>query len=293
MNYQDLRNLQESYFGIYEARDGYGDDSKFNKPDDKIKKPGTEVPAPKKGGYGRISRSIPYGIGAHANRTASRVTTITGGDPGAPRSEKMAKDEKKPKTRKLTRGKDGKWSVGEDFELWVESLLDEGYDLSDYTWDDMYDFYLDEAAVNWDTGKTKSGTSPRKKTENKFVQYGFSTNPRDQKRAEQLALVHQNMTDAIKKTGKRRVGKAGPIASARFRNAAIRQRGGKQPSLPIKTVPGLRDANSEVKKEQVDLYDLVLSHLIDEGYAYNEEAATAIMANMSEEWVNSIVEHIQ
>lgn len=178
----------------------------------------------------------------------------------------------------------------EDFEMWVESLVNEGYNLSNYTWDDMYGFYLDEAAVNWDTGKTKRGTSPRKKTENKFVQYMVSTNPRDKKRAEQLALVHQNMTDAIKKTGQRRVGKAGPIASARFRNAAIRQRGGKQPSLPIKTVPGLRDANSEVKKEQVNLYDLVLSHLLDEGYAYNEEAATAIMANMSEEWVDSIVE---
>ena len=177
MNYKDLQNissisqhiLSESanevhdpmnrwpYTSPYlqEERDGYGDDSKFNKPDDKIKRPGTDVPAPKKGGYGRISRSIPYGIGAHANRTASRVTTIVGNDPGAPRSEKMAKDEK-PKTRKLTK-KGGKWSVGEG----------------------------------------------------------------------------------------------------------------------------------------ADLYDLVLSHLLDEGYASTEEAATAIMANMSEEWVDSIVEKIQ
>lgn len=158
MNYQDLRNLQESYFGIYEARDGYGDDSKFNKPDDKIKKPGTEVPAPKKGGYGRISRSIPYGIGAHANRTASRVTTITGGDPGAPRSEKMAKDEKKSSARKLTK-KGGKWTVGEDFDLYdlvMFHLLDEGFveteesaiaimaNMSEEWVDSIIDEYLEE-----------------------------------------------------------------------------------------------------------------------------------------------------
>lgn len=44
------------------------------------------------------------------------------------------------------------------------------------------------------------------------------------------------------------------------------------------------------KNEEFDIYDLVFSHLLDEGYAETEEAATAIMANMSEEWVESIVE---
>jgi hypothetical protein len=43
-------------------------------------------------------------------------------------------------------------------------------------------------------------------------------------------------------------------------------------------------------KEQVDIYDVILSHLIDEGYASTEEAATAIMVNMSEEWRDSVVE---
>jgi hypothetical protein len=42
--------------------------------------------------------------------------------------------------------------------------------------------------------------------------------------------------------------------------------------------------------EQYDLYDIILSHLIDEGYAETPEAAEAIMVNMSEEWRESIVE---
>jgi hypothetical protein len=33
----------------------------------------------------------------------------------------------------------------EQFELWVNSLVEEGYNLSGYTWDEMYEFYLDEA----------------------------------------------------------------------------------------------------------------------------------------------------
>ena len=43
-------------------------------------------------------------------------------------------------------------------------------------------------------------------------------------------------------------------------------------------------------KESYELYDIILSHLIDEGYADTEEAAERIMVNMSEEWRESIVE---
>jgi hypothetical protein len=38
-----------------------------------------------------------------------------------------------------------------------------------------------------------------------------------------------------------------------------------------------------------DLYDIILSHLLDEGYADTEDSALVIMANMSEEWKNSII----
>ena len=44
--------------------------------------------------------------------------------------------------------------------------------------------------------------------------------------------------------------------------------------------------------QSYDLYDIILSHLLDEGYADTEEAATAIMVNMSEDWRQSIVEDI-
>jgi hypothetical protein len=44
-------------------------------------------------------------------------------------------------------------------------------------------------------------------------------------------------------------------------------------------------------KEEVDIYDLVLSHLLDEGYAESVENAEVIMVNMSEEWRESILEN--
>jgi hypothetical protein len=46
---------------------------------------------------------------------------------------------------------------------------------------------------------------------------------------------------------------------------------------------------TEQQKEQVDIYDIILSHLLDEGYAETPEAAEAIMVNMSEEWREEIV----
>jgi hypothetical protein len=55
-----------------------------------------------------------------------------------------------------------------------------------------------------------------------------------------------------------------------------------------------RGARSVARRlgEDVDLYDIVLEHLLDEGFAETEEAATVIMANMSEEWRESIVDDI-
>ena len=45
-----------------------------------------------------------------------------------------------------------------------------------------------------------------------------------------------------------------------------------------------------VSKEEVDLYDVILEYLIIEGYADTNENALVIMANMSEDWRESIVE---
>ena len=43
-------------------------------------------------------------------------------------------------------------------------------------------------------------------------------------------------------------------------------------------------------KDSYDLYGIILSHLLDEGYADTQEAAEVIMVNMSEDWRESIME---
>ena len=44
--------------------------------------------------------------------------------------------------------------------------------------------------------------------------------------------------------------------------------------------------------ENYDIFDAILEHLVAEGYADTNKAALAIMANMSEEWRESIVEEV-
>jgi hypothetical protein len=45
-------------------------------------------------------------------------------------------------------------------------------------------------------------------------------------------------------------------------------------------------------EESYDYYDIILSHLLDEGYANTVENAEAIMVNMSEVWVEGIIENM-
>jgi hypothetical protein len=52
----------------------------------------------------------------------------------------------------------------------------------------------------------------------------------------------------------------------------------------------LRRADGQGIRDSYDYYDIILSHLLDEGYAETPEAAEKIMVNMSEEWKQSIVE---
>ena len=42
--------------------------------------------------------------------------------------------------------------------------------------------------------------------------------------------------------------------------------------------------------EEVDIYDIILSHLLDEGYADTQEAAETIMVTMSNEWREEILD---
>jgi hypothetical protein len=62
---------------------------------------------------------------------------------------------------------------------------------------------------------------------------------------------------------------------------------------------GVRAASEQEKQRarermgiKEDIYDIILSHLLDEGYAETPEQAEVIMVNMSEDWRESIYEEL-
>jgi|LakMenE18May11ns_1017448.scaffolds.fasta_scaffold9610678_2 hypothetical protein len=57
-----------------------------------------------------------------------------------------------------------------------------------------------------------------------------------------------------------------------------------------RNTPTAKSGGYRPEEVEIDLFDVILEHLIAEGYANTNEAALAIMANMSEEWRQSIVE---
>ena len=56
----------------------------------------------------------------------------------------------------------------------------------------------------------------------------------------------------------------------------------------VKALPS--STRKALPEEQVDIYDIILSHLLDEGYADTLKAAEVMMVNMSEDWIDSILD---
>ena len=140
----------------------------------------------------------------------------------------------------------------EEVENWVNSLIEEGYDLSEYTWDDMYEMYVTEG--RYTSLSALSRESQRRKED------------KERGRPETQAEIH----------GRLAMGDFSPGASQKER-----ARGGRQRLIDRKKVP---------QKGGKDMFEHILEHLVAEGYADTNESALAIMANMSEEWRQSIVE---
>jgi len=137
----------------------------------------------------------------------------------------------------------------EEFEFIVNALIEEGYDLSSYTWDEMYEVCLDEAvkgASRHDTEMRKAASTERK------------------------SGIKNRLSPAAGKD-----------------NADKMQRDVK---FFDKLTKKNRNVVGLVTKEEVDIFDTILEYLIAEGYADTNESALVIMANMSEEWRQSIVE---
>jgi len=183
----------------------------------------------------------------------------------------------------------------EEVEAWVNQLLEEGYDLSDYTWEEMYEAYanLNEARTD-PRGRPASGPMSVYGGRGRDAGPGGSGNEKIDR-----------MDAAQRRVKSTQPAKKGMAADALFTKYSARQKGmehggeeGPGPKAPKRSGRSGRGANTDrgsgnaAKRrmsEDFDLFDTILEHLVAEGYADTNEAALAIMVNMSEDWREDIL----
>ena len=194
--------------------------------------------------------------------------------------------------------------VKKDFELWVDSLIDEGYDLSDYTWEEMYEAYVDEARAEGVKPYRPQPLRPLPQAKplsgEKGDPSGYGDDSKFKQDTDAKSFQPGKTVPKVKKFG--RISKAMPPSisghATKTISANTRAAGGDEGAPRSQKIA--KDARKprlsreiirhpKPQAEQVDVYDLILSHLLDEGYANSVDAAEKIMVNMSEQWIESIL----
>ena len=105
---------------------------------------------------------------------------------------------------------------------------------------------------------------------------------------QRLDAAQRDTQQSVNKLAKReKVTRASAHIAAKKVEGDVRKSSAYGPQRPK---PGTTGAYRITDSYEYDLYDLILSHLLDEGYADTEQAAEAIMVNMSEELRVSICE---
>jgi hypothetical protein len=98
--------------------------------------------------------------------------------------------------------------------------------------------------------------------------------------------------DGTEETVSQRMDREKPYVK-RMTGPLAREYGSRHAAEVTRVVKGAGEPQSVTyprkKNEEFDIYDAILSHLLDEGYAETQEAAEAIMVNMSQEWRDSII----
>lgn len=222
--------------------------------------------------------------------------------------------------------------VWEEVEEWVNSLLEEGYDLSDYTWEEMYENYVTE---NWAAiGKALLGYGARglnvakvgakpvlKNIVTKGGKYGTigavglgadelltkgAGRELISKSLEQTRKLGPALRGEPEQTSSAKVEPTDSEKPGESTGKIVKAAGGKGGTVTsgtkyAATLGGKKgnvtydDAGKKTftaDSYKYDAYDLVLEYLLSQGHAETVEEAHYVMMEMDAEMIGSIVEGV-
>lgn len=205
-----------------------------------------------------------------------------------------------------------------EFLQTIDKLIEEGYDLSQYTYDELYEHYLSEGGLG---SLLKAVGGRALKAAGGAIKTAWQgTAKQTAKGIENIPGAKQSTKEILARAGKAApwVGLAAGLDQALL-GGGIRQKGGEwvsaglqqarkgvssipspgQVQLPATAKPEPAPKPEDKKKsewdklkESNDLFDSIKDYLVNEGYATTEQQAIVIMANMGESWKNNIIETI-
>ena len=192
-----------------------------------------------------------------------------------------------PKAKAIAMVKDK--SYNEEVELWVNELLEEGYDLSEYTWDDMFDIY--EA-----TAMAKRGYDETE-IRNKIAKSTGGGRFADKATALENQPTYGNKS---KKAARENLARKqrGDFRRTTSSNPGLHGYAYKSNDPAVKAKQAARGAQrgaltpNEKKELNREAYEFVASYLLENNFANTIDDANVIINNMSEGWFESIMEDV-
>ena len=221
--------------------------------------------------------------------------------------------------------------VWEEVETWVNSLVEEGYDLSDYTWEEMYENYVTE---NWAAvGKALLGYGARglkaakvgakpvlSNLTTKAGKYGtiglgalaadeLLTRGAGRELAGKTLQATRSLGPALRgepeQTSSAKVEPSSSEKPGEATGKVVKAAGGKGGTVTsgtkyAATLGGKKgnvtydDAGKKTfttDSYEYDAYDLVLEYLLSQGHAETVEEANYVMMEMDAEMIGTIVEN--
>jgi hypothetical protein len=190
--------------------------------------------------------------------------------------------------------------AADNFTLWINELVEEGYDLSDYTWDEMAEIYEEtelekkqakEAAIKARRARISELQSQGRVMTSTKRTSGAAAQRKEEKRAEALeraanAILRQT-TGSSGKVSDKPMGSVAPAPKEEAPEANRRLKTGlRRDTLGT----AADDALKGVKKEEYEIYEAILDYLLENNFAETQDNADVIIENMSEEWVYEILE---
>jgi hypothetical protein len=181
-----------------------------------------------------------------------------------------------------------------DIQEWVEALIDEGYDLDEYSDAELYEAYLAEVRGG---GKVDP--------HNPDPSRGMKHSPYVKAGIKQVGIENQTIRRENEIRRKHKAPRVDPWedpSDPDYREPPLRVvQATNRANRAAATDPKMRRLNKRYQtignvmdnmKEELDLYDLVSEYLVSEGFCDSYEDADVIMVNMSEEWRDGILDEV-